>query len=156
MGNVDFEDEQIGVDAITHNTDPMYVYSGNGSAQLIDQSFNVTLDGNQDLINAMGQLTFRIYLADDEALEFIVAAGGRNFQPIVTDGPGWGFSGTEGGSEMAVTVEPHQWVHISMDVAGQFGNCSSFIQVKKRDSDRNGVEFYIDEIKLHLDPAYFF
>lgn len=150
--NDGFEDVGIGADAIDHNVDPMYVYSGSGSAKLVDRVFNASFpEGDQHLLDQAQKVTFWIYSSDDEPAEYGIEFGGQIFQDISNES-GTGFSGTGSSDFQLFTVEPHDWTQVSVDVAGRFGNCLSWLHIFKDASPGDAVEFYIDDIQFHLEP----
>lgn len=149
--NGDFEGVGASAAAVTYNRDPMYVYSGEGSASLNEQPFRAYLTSDEDYYSwQMSRLTLWLYSASAEAVDFLISAEGMELQRISSSQPGFGYSGVGTSASEIVTVEPHVWVELDLDLEGA-GPCVMDIFEVMPTTDAP-VEYYIDDIQLLANP----
>lgn len=129
------------------NTDPSYVYSGDGSAQITDSSFDVGITENEhfsgrDLVS----IRFWLYSAHDEPIDYEVSAIGMMLDRLPRN-DGIGYSGHSQMSLKYFTVEPHSWVAVNLDFE-DYQECLSWFSISTFADD---VVFYIDDIEIEAE-----
>lgn len=144
----DFEDSEVTTEAVAYNEDPMYVYSGQGSAHLVDRAFFASASAVPYDYPSwyLQELTFWIYSVSDTPVEYEVIAQGEKLQRIGPYDLGLGYSdGTRFLAEKFVTVEPHAWVQVSLVLESSSCIMDSVSITPPTDGSS---EFYIDDIQI--------
>lgn len=147
LENGAFEDPDAVPADMVINTDPSYVYSGEGSVQITGSGFEAYITENEhfsgrDLVS----INFWLYSAHDEPVDYEVSALGTMLDRITgTDGAG--YSGHSQMSQKSITVEPHSWVAVSLDFE-DYQKCLSSLSIS---SFVDEPVFYIDDIEIDAE-----
>lgn len=148
--NGDFESLDAREGAIAYNNDPMYVYSGQGSAYLATQPFIAHATSDDDYFTwRTNQLSVWLYSVGDESVDFKVTAMGSELQRIYSSQPGFGYSGYDVHAEDFFTVEPHVWTKVTLDLE-EAGPCA-LDRLEIAPMTDESVEFYLDDLRLLVD-----
>lgn len=145
--NGDFEDPSIGADAIMHNQNALYVYSGNGSAHLVQDGLLSSLSEDSEF--HFSKVTFWIYSVSDETAEYEVELNGGRFVCGGDYLTGFGYRTPRSRFNKTVEVEPHVWVPVSMETTPEVGNHNVWLRITRSGSEDGTSEFYIDDLMFH-------
>ena len=144
----DFESSEVTTEAIAYNVDPMYIYSGLGSAHLVDRAFYASASAaSYDYPSwHLQQVTFWIYSVSDMPIEYEINAWGEQLQRVNVSDDGLGYSdGTKFSVEKSVMVEPHVWVEVSLALDSSACIMDTLSITPQADGSS---EFYIDNIQV--------
>lgn len=147
LENGDFEDPGTVPPDLVINTDPAYVYSGEGSVRTTDSKFDASIQeiehfSGRDLVS----IKFWLYSAHDEPIDYEVSAYGMMLDRLDRD-DGIGFSGHSQMSQQSITVEPHSWIAVNIDFE-DYQQCLNSLSIIAFVDD---VVFYIDDIEIEAE-----
>lgn len=147
LENGGFEDPDAVPADMVINTDPSYVYSGEGSVQITGSDFDAYISENghfsgRDLVS----INFWLYSAHDEPVDYEVIAFGMMLDRI-TGTDGTGYSGHSQMSQKSITVEPHSWVSVNLDFE-DYQKCLNSLSIS---TFADGPAFYIDDIEIDAE-----
>lgn len=145
LENGNFDESEMAANTFSINSDPLYIYSGEGSAKVTDGSFIASVQEQKHFSSRdLESLNFWLYSANDEPTEFYVFAHGTMLDRV--DGnDGYGYSGHLQESQQLVTVEPHSWTEVTLEFEPS-QECLTAITIETFGAD--DTEFYVDQIEI--------